>query len=139
MSAEFDFREYDDQPIRLGPFTITVARVAHPVVAYGLRVESSSGVLVYSGDTGPCQPLVDLARGADLLLAESAFVEGGDNPAGPAPDRQAGRGRRRRGRGPSAGAHPHPALARRRGLPGGGARVLRRPAGGCRTGATYTV
>ena len=38
-------------------------------------------VLVYSGDTGPCQELVDLAAGADLLLCEAAFVEGGDNPA----------------------------------------------------------
>ncbi len=37
-------------------------------------------MVAYSGDTGPCQELVDLASGADLLLCESAFVEGGDNP-----------------------------------------------------------
>jgi ribonuclease BN (tRNA processing enzyme) len=80
MSAEFTFHEYDDQPIRLGPFSITVARLVHPVVAYGIRVESGGHSLVYSGDTGPCQQLVDLATGADLLVAESAFVEGGDNP-----------------------------------------------------------
>lgn len=82
MSAQFDFREYDDQPIRLGPFTISVTPVAHPITAYGLRVESTGRVLAYSGDTGPCQALVELACGADLLLAESAFVEGADNPAG---------------------------------------------------------
>lgn len=80
MSAQFDFHEYDDQPIRLGPFTVSVTRVAHPVTAYGLRVESTGRVLAYSGDTGPCQELVDLAAGADLLLAESAFVESEDNP-----------------------------------------------------------
>ena len=34
-------------------------------------------MLVYSGDTGPCQEIVDLAGGADLFLAESAFVESG--------------------------------------------------------------
>ncbi len=80
MSAEFDFHEYDGQPIRLGPFTITANRVVHPITAYGLRVESEGAVLVYSGDTGPCPELVELATGADLLLAESAFVESADNP-----------------------------------------------------------
>lgn len=81
MSAEFDFREYDDAPIRLGPFTVKAVRVVHPVPAYGMRVEVGGRTLAYSGDTGPCTALVDLAKGADLLLAEAAFVEGGDNPA----------------------------------------------------------
>jgi len=80
MSAEFDFHEYGAEPVRLGPFTVEVARLVHPITAYGVRVSSGGRVLVYSGDTGPCQGLVDLARGADLLLAESAFVEGGANP-----------------------------------------------------------
>jgi ribonuclease BN (tRNA processing enzyme) len=80
MSAEFDFREYDGQPIRLGPFTITATRVVHPVPAYGLRVEADGRVLAYSGDTGPCTELVELARDADLLLAEAAFQEGVLNP-----------------------------------------------------------
>ena len=80
MSAEFDFHEYDDQPILFGPFTIVATRVVHPVPAYGLRVEADGRVLAYSGDTGPCAELVDLARDADVLLAEAAFQEGGDNP-----------------------------------------------------------
>lgn len=82
MSAEFEFHEYDDSVIELGPFTIEARRVVHPVTAYGLRVtgSDSDGVLVYSGDTGPCRELVELAAGADLLLAESAFVENALNP-----------------------------------------------------------
>ena len=80
MSAEFLFHEYDDQPIRLGPFVVSVRQVAHPVRAYGMRVECDGRVLAYSGDTGPCQELVDLASRADLFLAESAFIESGDNP-----------------------------------------------------------
>ena len=80
MSAEFDFREYDDAPVPLGPFTITATRVMHPVPAYALRIEADGRVLAYSGDTGPCPELVDAARDADLLLCEAAFVEGGDNP-----------------------------------------------------------
>jgi len=80
MSEEFEFHEYDDLPIRLGPFTIHASKVVHPVRAYGMRVESGGRVLVYSGDSGPCQKLVDLASGADLFLCEAAFVEGGQNP-----------------------------------------------------------
>ena len=82
MTAEFDFHEYDDeQPVRIGPFDISTGQVVHPVRAYGLRVECEGRVLVYSGDTGPCQQLVDLAAGAHLLLSEAAFVEAEDNPA----------------------------------------------------------
>ena len=81
MSEEFEFHEYDGHPIRLGPFTVHARRLVHPITAYGLRVESGGHTVVYSGDTGPCQELVDLASGADLLLCEAAFVESGDNPA----------------------------------------------------------
>lgn len=80
MTTEFDFHEYDAEPIRLGPFTVRTERVVHPITAYGLRVEADGATLVYSGDTGPCQELVDLASGADLLLAEAAFVESANNP-----------------------------------------------------------
>lgn len=81
MSAEFDFREYDDAPIHLGPFVVRVARVVHPVPAYGMRIDAGGRSLVYSGDTGPCDALVELAKGTDLLLAEASFVESADNPA----------------------------------------------------------
>jgi ribonuclease BN (tRNA processing enzyme) len=81
MSAEFDFHEYGDRPVQVGPFTVDTSKVVHPIRAYGLRVESAGRVLVYSGDTGPCQRLVDLASGADLFLCEAAFVEGGQNPS----------------------------------------------------------
>ena len=80
MAEEFDFREYDEGPIEVGPFTIRQTAVAHPVPGYAFRVEAGGGVLVYSGDTGPCPALDDLAARADLLLCEAAFVEAGDNP-----------------------------------------------------------
>lgn len=70
---------------RVGPFLVSTTRVEHPVEAYALRVEEDvpdGGVLVYSGDTGPCRALVELARGCDLLLAEAAFLERPDNPPG---------------------------------------------------------
>lgn len=64
----------------LGPFRVTTAQVAHPVEAYGFRLEAGGKVLTYSGDTGPCGSLTGLAKDADLLLCEASFVTGEDNP-----------------------------------------------------------
>jgi len=80
MTQEFDFREYDGTIAEIGPFTVTTHRMAHPVDAFAMRVECNGKVLVYSGDTGPCPALTELAKGADLLLCEAAFREGSDNP-----------------------------------------------------------
>jgi ribonuclease BN (tRNA processing enzyme) len=80
MSAEFEFHEYDEKPVELGPFTVRPTALCHPVLSYGLRVEADGKALAYSGDTGPCAGLEELARGADLFLCEAAFVEGVDNP-----------------------------------------------------------
>jgi ribonuclease BN (tRNA processing enzyme) len=80
MTSEFEFHEYADAPVTVGPFTIRPIQVVHPVLAYALRVEAGGSVLTYSGDTGPCDALVEAAKGADLLLSEAAFQTGGDNP-----------------------------------------------------------
>jgi ribonuclease BN (tRNA processing enzyme) len=65
--------------VTIGPFSIAVARVAHPVPAYGIRVAAGGASLVYSGDTGPCEALVELSRGADLALYEASFLTGPGN------------------------------------------------------------
>ncbi|QGN31539.1 MBL fold metallo-hydrolase [Microlunatus sp. Gsoil 973] len=67
---------------QVGPFLITTAMMSHPVPTYGMRIEAGGEVLAYSADTGPTQALVDLARGADLLLAEASFLDGEANPSG---------------------------------------------------------
>jgi len=79
MNGEFEFRSYD-APLGIGPFTVTVARVRHPVEAYGLRVEADGRSLVYSGDTGPTPALVDLARGVDVALFEASLLDGMEMP-----------------------------------------------------------
>ena len=66
----------------IGPFTITVDRVNHPIETYGVRVEHNGRVLAYSSDTAPCEPLVRLAAGADLFLCEASYVDGANNPPG---------------------------------------------------------
>lgn len=66
---------------RVGPFTLTSYRVAHPVEAYGFRVECDGAVLAYTGDTDSCPELLPLMKGADLVLADTAFVDGRDDDA----------------------------------------------------------
>lgn len=80
MKDAFDVHRYGDAPIEIGPFTVHVARLKHPIRSYGFRVEAGDSVLVYSGDTGPCDALVDLSRGADVLLCEAAFRSDMENP-----------------------------------------------------------
>jgi ribonuclease BN (tRNA processing enzyme) len=58
---------------RIGEVTLRTTPVEHPVPAYALRVEHDGASLVYSGDTGPCAGLVELARGADVLLCEASW------------------------------------------------------------------
>ncbi|SEN60522.1 MBL fold metallo-hydrolase [Actinacidiphila rubida] len=76
MSEVFDFRTLKPGSFTLGPFTVSTDLVAHPVEAYGFRVEQGGSVLAYSGDTGPCASLKTLAEGADLFLCEASFTHG---------------------------------------------------------------
>lgn len=79
MHGEFEFRDHV-QVTEIGPFRITTARVNHPVETYGIRVEAGGRSLVFSGDTGESQSLVDLARGADLALFEASWLSRVTNP-----------------------------------------------------------
>lgn len=74
LAALFDFQEPRDG--RIGPFSVTFARMNHPVVTYAVRLEHGGKALVYTGDTGPTDALVELSRGADVLLAEAGWGGG---------------------------------------------------------------
>lgn len=80
MHDEFNFVRHAPDATVVGPFSIETARVAHPVEAYAIKVTAGGRSIVYSGDTGPTDALVDLARGADLALFEASFVDGPGNP-----------------------------------------------------------
>ncbi|MCT9081568.1 MBL fold metallo-hydrolase [Streptomyces fulvoviolaceus] len=72
LSGIFDFRKlYDGHTARHGDLTLTAHAVTHDVEAYGLRAAADGRVLAYSGDTGPCAALTQLARDADLFLCEA--------------------------------------------------------------------
>ncbi|MFC7489348.1 MULTISPECIES: MBL fold metallo-hydrolase [unclassified Knoellia] len=83
MDGVFAFSELGDRvPVTVGPLTITPYAVNHPVEAFGFRVEAEGAVLCYTGDTDACDNLEPLMRDADLVLADSAFVDGRDEVRG---------------------------------------------------------
>ncbi|MBA2333204.1 MAG: MBL fold metallo-hydrolase [Actinobacteria bacterium] len=73
----FDVDEYEaGTPFELAGLTLTALPVVHySMPAFGFRVDGDR-TLAYSGDTGPCSELVELARDADLFLCEATL----DNP-----------------------------------------------------------
>ncbi|MGH3670851.1 MAG: MBL fold metallo-hydrolase [Pseudonocardiaceae bacterium] len=81
LSDVYDFRSHGAKA-QIGPFELRTAPVEHPCEAYALRLRHEDRVLVYSGDTGPCRPLVELATGADVLLVEASWPDRPDNPSG---------------------------------------------------------
>ena len=73
LDEVFDFREPGPGTYQLGPFSVTSAKVNHPIECHGLRIEAGGKVLTYSGDTAVCDEIVDLARDADLFLCEASW------------------------------------------------------------------
>jgi ribonuclease BN (tRNA processing enzyme) len=80
MSPAFAFETLTPGTRRIGPFEITLDHVNHPVETFGFRIEQGGRALAYSADTGESAALVQLARGADLLLCEASFTDEAANP-----------------------------------------------------------
>lgn len=70
------------QDLTVGPFRLVPFAVNHPVPAFGYRVEAGGVTIAYTGDTDACPALLALMADADLVLADSAFVEGRDTREG---------------------------------------------------------
>lgn len=69
------FPIFEDETVR-----VSAILVSHPPLtpAFGFRFDSEYGSVTISGDTGPCENVVRLARGSDLLLHEAidfAWIE----------------------------------------------------------------
>ena len=63
--------------ITAGALSVTPFRVPHYTLeTYAFRVENSSRVLAYSGDSAPCAELVEAARDADLFVCEATLLRG---------------------------------------------------------------
>ena len=58
------------------PFPLEVLPLYHPSPCTGFRFEREGKAIAYCADTGYCENAVSLARGADLVIAESALLPG---------------------------------------------------------------
>jgi ribonuclease BN (tRNA processing enzyme) len=58
------------------PFTVTCRHLPHASPCFGYRFELEGKIIAYCTDTGPSQAVIDLARDADLLIAECALRPG---------------------------------------------------------------
>ena len=69
-----ELREVSPGPARFGPFALRAIPARHSRRSLSLRLETPNGhSLVYSGDTGYSEDLVELARGCDTLLIECSY------------------------------------------------------------------
>jgi ribonuclease BN (tRNA processing enzyme) len=58
----------------LGPLEVDTRLLPHFVPNAGVRLTAGGTVLAYTGDSAPAPDVVELARGADVFLAEATFV-----------------------------------------------------------------
>lgn len=59
----------------IGPFRAETRLLPHWVPNAGMRLVAGGRVLAYTGDSGPVRAVVELARGADLLIAEATYPD----------------------------------------------------------------
>ncbi|MEV4757510.1 MBL fold metallo-hydrolase [Micromonospora sp. NPDC049559] len=59
----------------IGPLRVATRLLPHFVPNAGARFSADGTVVAYTGDTGPSDGLVELARDADLLIAEATYPE----------------------------------------------------------------
>ncbi len=83
-SSTFVLSEYSDATtFRAAGFDVTPRLVPHYAVdSYAFRVDNGTSVVAYSGDSGPSDALVDVARGANLFLCEATLLDGEPEPRG---------------------------------------------------------
>jgi ribonuclease BN (tRNA processing enzyme) len=77
---------HDDNGVTISTILVQHAPV-FPALAY--RVDTPSGSVVFSGDTGPCANVARLARGADILVHEVIDLDSVSRRIGHLPNRDA--------------------------------------------------
>ncbi|MEE6261044.1 MBL fold metallo-hydrolase [Plantactinospora sonchi] len=76
IDASYDLREFEPgAEFEIGPFRAATWGLPHWLPNAGVRLTAGGRMFAYTGDTGPSPHLVELAREADLLLAEATFAD----------------------------------------------------------------
>jgi ribonuclease BN (tRNA processing enzyme) len=72
MSNYFQVVELKDRGIaEIGDLRIQAREVQHGVPAFGMTARFGDRSLAYTGDSGPCDALVELAKGVRVLVSEA--------------------------------------------------------------------
>lgn len=87
MMALYDWQDWDGfYPLHFHPYsspspmtlmdkdrlTVTASPVCHMIPGIGIKLVFAEGAICYSSDTGPCEELIRLAEGADILIHEAS-------------------------------------------------------------------
>jgi ribonuclease BN (tRNA processing enzyme) len=76
LDDAYVLREFDPgDRLAIGPFTAETRLLPHWLPNAGVRLGADDVVLVYTGDSGPSSDVIDLARDADLLIAEATYPD----------------------------------------------------------------
>ncbi len=79
----FDVREYaPGDRVTVGDCELTMVGLRHSAPNCGVRVDSPTGSLAYTGDTGVTEALVELAREVGIFLAEATLPRTDPGPHG---------------------------------------------------------
>lgn len=76
IPCEIVVREVEKERFEIGQLQIQTYSMEHGIVANGYRLQIENKVLAYTGDTGPCEAVIALARHADLFITECSFPNG---------------------------------------------------------------
>jgi ribonuclease BN (tRNA processing enzyme) len=79
----FDITEYESgQRFQVGPITVVPHAVGHYVPAWSMDITGPDGErIVYAGDMGPSEEIIELARGAEVLILEATLENGATDDA----------------------------------------------------------
>jgi ribonuclease BN (tRNA processing enzyme) len=79
----FDITEYESgQEFQVGPIKVVPRAVGHYVPAYSMEIVGPDGErIIYAGDMGPSEMVIDLARDAELLILEATLETGATDDA----------------------------------------------------------
>jgi len=68
-------KEMNEKPVIMEDFRLIANDTLHTENSIAYRIESNGKSIVYSGDTGYTENLIELARDTDLLLIECSFPD----------------------------------------------------------------
>jgi ribonuclease BN (tRNA processing enzyme) len=79
----FDITEYESgQRFQVGPVSVVPHAVGHYVPAYSMEITGPAGErIIYAGDMGPSEMIIELARDAELLILEATLENGATDDA----------------------------------------------------------